>query len=191
MNLARGTTNALQHKWVVATLRWEPDTGGGGGSGGGLTDTELRATPITVSGPLTDTELRATAVPVSGPLTDAQIRATALPVSGPATDAQLRASALPVSISRTALTANSPASGSVGVVSASLVAANASRKGLVLINLSDNRVSLGFGATAVLSAGITLEPGATWTMQDLTFVTSVVNAIAAGAASTVSVQEYQ
>lgn len=33
------------------------------------------------STPLTDTQLRATAVPVSGPLTDAQIRATALPVS--------------------------------------------------------------------------------------------------------------
>ena len=38
-----------------------------------------------VSGPLTDTQLRATAVSVSGPLTDAQIRATALPVSGTVT----------------------------------------------------------------------------------------------------------
>lgn len=47
--------------------------------------------------PLTNTELRAAAVPVSGPLTDAQIRATALPVSGPLTDAQLRAATLPVS----------------------------------------------------------------------------------------------
>ncbi len=46
-----------------------------GGSGGGLTDAELRATPVPVSGtvtantglsqPLTDTQLRATAVPVS------------------------------------------------------------------------------------------------------------------------------
>lgn len=31
--------------------------------------------------PLTDTQLRATAVPVSGPLTDTQLRATALPVA--------------------------------------------------------------------------------------------------------------
>jgi hypothetical protein len=46
-----------------------------------LTDTQLRATPVPVSGPLTDAELRASAVPVSGPLTDAQLRATAVPVS--------------------------------------------------------------------------------------------------------------
>lgn len=44
-----------------------------------------------VSGPLTDTQLRATAVPVSGtvtasgPLTDTQLRATAVPVSGTVT----------------------------------------------------------------------------------------------------------
>ena len=35
-----------------------------------------------LSQPLTDTQLRATAVPVSGPLTDTQLRATAVPVSG-------------------------------------------------------------------------------------------------------------
>jgi hypothetical protein len=48
---------------------------------------------------LTDAQLRATPVPVSGPATDAQLRATPLPVSGPATDAQLRATPLPVSVS--------------------------------------------------------------------------------------------
>jgi len=67
-----------------------------------LTDTELRATPVPVSGTvttggLTDAQLRASAVPVSGPLTDAQLRATPVPVSGGLTDAQLRASAVPVS----------------------------------------------------------------------------------------------
>jgi hypothetical protein len=37
---------------------------------------------VTVANPgLTDTQLRATAVPVSGPLTDAQLRATPVPVS--------------------------------------------------------------------------------------------------------------
>lgn len=50
-------------------------------SGGGLTDTELRATPVPVSGPLTDAQLRTAAVPVSGPLTDTQLRAAAVPVS--------------------------------------------------------------------------------------------------------------
>ncbi len=80
---------------------------------------------ITVDGPLTDAQLRATAVPVSGtistglsqPLTDTQLRASNVdinitnpslavtgtfwqatqPVSGPLTDAQLRATPVPVS----------------------------------------------------------------------------------------------
>lgn len=63
---------------------------------GPLTDTQLRATPVPVSGTvttggLTDTQLRATPVPVSGtvtatgPLTDAQLRAVAVPVSGTVT----------------------------------------------------------------------------------------------------------
>lgn len=62
----------------------------------GLTDTQLRATPVPVSGTvttggLTDTQLRATPVPVSGtvtatgPLTDTQLRATPVPVSGTVT----------------------------------------------------------------------------------------------------------
>jgi hypothetical protein len=62
-----------------------------------LTDTEIRATALPVSGPVTDTELRATAVPVSGPLTDTEIRATALPVSGPLTDTELRAAVVLIS----------------------------------------------------------------------------------------------
>lgn len=39
------------------------------------------AFPVTTNG-LTDTQLRATSVPVSGPLTDTQLRAAAVPVSG-------------------------------------------------------------------------------------------------------------
>ncbi len=81
-----------------------------------LTDTQLRATPVPVSGPLTDAQLRAVAVPVSGtvtatgPLTDTQLRATPVPVSGtvtatgPLTDTQLRASAVPVSLTSTTIT---------------------------------------------------------------------------------------
>lgn len=84
---------------------------------GPLTDTQLRATPVPVSGTLTvntgltDTQLRATPVPVSGtvstgltqPLTDTQLRATPVPVSGTVTvntgltDTQLRATPVPVS----------------------------------------------------------------------------------------------
>jgi len=78
---------------------------------GPLTDTQLRATPVPISGTvstggLTDTQLRATPVPVSGtvtatgPLTDTQLRANPVPVSGtvtatgPLTDTQLRATAV-------------------------------------------------------------------------------------------------
>jgi hypothetical protein len=47
----------------------------------GLTDAELRSSPVDVYGPLTDVELRATPVDVLGPLTDAELRASAVPVS--------------------------------------------------------------------------------------------------------------
>lgn len=65
------------------------------------------AASVAVTGPLTDTQLRATPVPVSGTvstggLTDTQLRATPVPVSGSVTtggltDTQLRATAVPVS----------------------------------------------------------------------------------------------
>jgi hypothetical protein len=82
---------------------------------GPVTNAELRATAVPVSGtvtatgPVTNAELRATAVPVSGtvtatgPVTNAELRATAVPVSGtvtatgPVTNAELRATAVPVS----------------------------------------------------------------------------------------------
>jgi hypothetical protein len=58
---------------------------------GGLTNTELRAAPLSINGTvnvgLTDTQLRATPLPISGNitvntgLTDTQLRATALPVT--------------------------------------------------------------------------------------------------------------
>lgn len=81
---------------------------------------------VPVSGVLTDAELRATPVPISGtvtantgltqPLTDTQLRATPVPISGtvsantglsqPLTDTQLRASAVPVSIAPPSLPYN-------------------------------------------------------------------------------------
>ncbi len=61
---------------------------------------------VTVSNPgLTDTELRATPVPVSGPLTDAQLRASPVPVSeGGVTSATV--SRVPVSTTVTTLAAS-------------------------------------------------------------------------------------
>lgn len=99
--------------------------------------------------------------------------------------------AAPAAIStKTALTASAPTSGSVGTSSASLVASNANRRGLVLTNRSNNEVSLGVGATAVAGSGIVLAPGAVWTMNEYTFTTAQINAIASAAASNVGVQEF-
>ena len=84
-----------------------------------LTDTELRAAAVAISGNvgivgtpnvgaiqitspwqvqggLTDAELRALPVPVSGPLTDTELRASDVGVTGPLTDAELRATPLDV-----------------------------------------------------------------------------------------------
>lgn len=58
---------------------------------------------------MTDAELRAASVPVSGPLTDVQLRATAVPVSGPLTDAELRAAAVPVTVTGVATAAKQDA----------------------------------------------------------------------------------
>lgn len=120
---------------------------------GPLTDAELRAVavPISgtvtanvsgtvpVSGPLTDTQLRAAAVPISGtvtatgPLTDTQLRATAVPVSGPLTDTQLRATAVPVSFSTTSLTPTVTRV-AVSATVATLLTASGSRQRFVIHN---------------------------------------------------------
>lgn len=139
-NKASRLTTTADHELRVAITS--------GGASGGLTDAELRAAPVPVSGsvtvlnpttnpetglakdltltngtqktevtnfpssqavtgPLTDAQLRAVAVPVSGTvttggLTDTQLRAAPVPVSGTVTtggltDTQLRAVAVPVS----------------------------------------------------------------------------------------------
>jgi hypothetical protein len=62
---------------------------GGGSSGGGLTNTELRASPVSVTGtfwqatqPVSGTVAVSGSVAVTGPLTDSQLRATPVPISG-------------------------------------------------------------------------------------------------------------
>lgn len=85
-----------------------------GGAGSGLTDTQLRATPVPVSGPATDTQLRATPLPVSGTVAvSGNVEVTndvgnPLPVSGPLTDTQLRATPVPVSGSVTVSDGSGP-----------------------------------------------------------------------------------
>jgi hypothetical protein len=92
---------------------WYNASGGSGGSG--LTDAQLRATPVPVSGTVAVSNLPATQ-PVSGSVSVANFPATQ-PVSGPLTDAQIRATPVPVSgsVSISNLPATQPVSGSVSV----------------------------------------------------------------------------
>lgn len=89
-----------------------------------------------------------------------------------------------------ALVALPPDSKSVGVGSSEVVAANPIRTGLTLINISANNISFGIGTPAVLSSGITLTPNGVWEMDSFTFSVGAINAIASGAGSTLSIQEY-
>lgn len=127
----------------------------------------IQNTPLPVSGPLTDTELRATPVPVSGsvtavgPLTDTELRATPVPVSGPLTDTQLRATPVPViqGSSANATVTNV----SVGTTSTTISASNVGKTKVVIYNEAGTLfVKLGTTASSVsysyrLTANTTLE----------------------------------
>jgi hypothetical protein len=109
---------------------------------------------------------------------------------GGLTDAELRATPVDVQLVGGALTASSPTAATVGASSAQAVASNANRAGLVLVNTSVNRISIAFGATAVLDSGITLYPQGTYCMGPLDFTTAAVNAIASAASSNLAIQEF-
>lgn len=95
-----------------------------------------------------------------------------------------------VVLASTALTPSAPSAAAVGVASAEVVAANASRKGLSLVNTSTARISLGFGAAAVLDSGVTLYPGGVFDMDQFSFTVGAVNGIASAALSNLAIQEY-
>jgi hypothetical protein len=145
-----------------------------------------------VAGPLTDTQLRATAVPVSGtvtasgPLTDTQLRATAVPVSGtvtasgPLTDTQLRAADVKMSLDGEEVQGKRVASGTyasaVSVLSTAtaIIAANANRIGVEVHHQGTATARVWLGADNTLTAGATgknfgyLDPGDTWERRDYT-----------------------
>lgn len=93
---------------------------------------------------------------------------------------------------KTPLTATAPTAVSVGTSSGLAVAANANRKGLILTNTSNKSMSLSFdGNAAVLNSGITLVAnGGTWVMDEYSFTTAAVNAIAGGTTMNLAVQEF-
>jgi hypothetical protein len=77
----------------------------------GLTDTELRATPVPVSGTVAVSSAPTTAV--TGPLTDAQLRASAVPVSGTFWQSTQPVSASSLPLPAGAATDGAPVSGQV------------------------------------------------------------------------------
>lgn len=93
---------------------------------------------------------------------------------------------------KTPLTPSAPTTATVGASSGLAVAANANRKGLAIVNLSNNIISLGFGSNpAVLNSGITLtQNGSVYEMSEYDYTTLAVNAIASLAGSVISIQEF-
>lgn len=91
---------------------------------------------------------------------------------------------------RLPLTGAAPSAVSVGVASGVVIAANTSRRGLVLTNTSIGIISFNIvGGSAVLRSGITLYPGGHWEMDSYTFTTAAINGIASVAASNLAIQE--
>lgn len=89
----------------------------------------------------------------------------------------------------TFVTMAAPASAVVGVASGSIVASNVDRGFLSLKNLGPQRVSLGFGAAAVLDKGISLAVDESWTFDRGEGTTQEVFAISIGAGATLTIQE--
>jgi len=91
---------------------------------------------------------------------------------------------------KTALTESAPTSTSIGASSTVAVNSNANRKGLILTNVSSAVISLSFDAAAVLNDGITLPPWGVFVMDEYSFTTGEVRAIASVASSDLAVQEF-
>jgi hypothetical protein len=123
----------------------------------------------------------------------ANMQVVRIDVGAGTTESRVNASnPMPVTVngsSATALVASAPTAVSVGVTTTSVVAANSARRGLYLSNTSTNRISIAFGHPAVLDSGITIYPQGLFWMDAFSFSTAQVNAIAAGAASNLAIQE--
>jgi hypothetical protein len=88
------------------------------------------------------------------------------------------------------LTPSNVAQGTISTSSTVIVASNASRKGLTLVNTSNNAVSLAFGTTAVLNSGVVLNTYGAFYMDEYSFSTASVAGISSGTGAILGVQEY-
>jgi hypothetical protein len=86
--------------------------------------------------------------------------------------------------------ASAPTAATVGIGSAQVLASNVNRKGVIFVNTSSNTISFGIGASATLNSGITLVPNGVWEMDQYTFSTSAITAIASQANSNLAIQEF-
>jgi hypothetical protein len=149
----------------------------------------VEALLTTIDGRVDGLEASTSSIDSKTPALGQALAAASVPVV--LTAAQLTTLTPPTTIgTKTDLTPSAPTSATVGVASAQAVAAAATRKGLVLINTSVNTISLAFGSAAVLNSGITLYPGGVYVMDEYTYDTGAVNAIASAASSNLSIQEY-
>jgi hypothetical protein len=88
------------------------------------------------------------------------------------------------------LTPSAPAAGVVAATSGLLLAANPDRKSLVICNLSGNTISFGLGQAAVLSSGVTIGAWGVWGMDEYSFYTGAIYAIASAGGTAVGIQEF-
>lgn len=92
---------------------------------------------------------------------------------------------------KTPLTASTPANATVTGTSSQVVASNASRKGLAIINLSTDIIYIGIGTTALLGSGIALtQKGSVYEMSEYDYAISAINAISSGTSSAIAIQEF-
>jgi len=92
---------------------------------------------------------------------------------------------------KTALTPSAPDTYTVTTSTSEAVASNASRKGLTIVNLSDNIVFIGIGSNAVLNSGIALNKYGSFSMDEYTFATGAVNVITTTGGATIAINEWE
>lgn len=101
---------------------------------------------------------------------------------------------IPTALVKTALTGGTPNLTVVTATSGAAVPSNGNRKGLTFVNTdaSSSAISLGFGTVnvAILNGGITLFPNGSFTMDDYSFTTGAINAIATASGARLAWQEW-
>ena len=90
------------------------------------------------------------------------------------------------------LTGLAPVSSNVDATSAQVMAVNAARRGLILMNLSKKKMSFGLeGAVAIIDSGITLLGGGAWTMDKGSFTVGAITSVGEQDGMTLAIQEFE